>query len=754
MTTPTTGMPSIDAMLQQSLEQVFELALHQHQAGLLTQAASLYLSVLETDPDHAAANHNMGMLAVQKQQPAAGLEYFQRALVGDAKREPYWLSYIDALIQAGELHQAQEILKKGRQTGLHGPAIDSLAQRLGAPPATASPTAYVPATVFSKAGHNRPLKAPSEKEMRKAVVLFDQGKQAELVLLAKSFIRRFPLHGFGWMMQGLVHQTTGQFEDALRSLKKAVEFLPDRAEAHYNLGTVFLNMMKSTEAADSFRKAIALEPDHDKATGNLGVALYNLGQLEEAERVVRRAMALRPDSPKTFLTLAMILKNQGRIPEEIQAYRRALSLQPDFAQAHCNLLFCMCHDVQTDAQQLFAEHMAFGAQFEAPLRAGWPAHTNRKDPDRCLRVGFVSADLYDHAVATFLEPVLAHLAKNPAYALHAYYNNNIQDHVTQRLRSQFVSWSAIMDLSDAALATQISADGIDILFDLSGHTGENRLLTFARKPAPIQISWLGYPGTTGLTAMDYYLTDQFFTPDGFDEQFTEKLVKLPLPNIFQPSEFAPPVNPLPALGNGFITFASFNRASKINDATLALWSVLLQAVPTSRMVLAGLPAESYVDLAQRFECNGIAQERLTFFPRAGIGDYMALHYRVDICLDTYPYGGGTTTFHAGWMGVPTLTMAGETPACRSGVSVMARWGLLEFAADSIEDFVAKGVYWSQHLDDLAAIRASMRQRFNDLGLGNAESLVTNLNAAMRTMWQRWCAGLPAQAFAVSPLDHA
>ena len=256
--------------------------------------------------------------------------------------------------------------------------------------------------------------------------------------------------------------------------------------------------------------------------------------------------------------------------------------------AHSNLLFCLSHEEAISAQALFAEHCRFGEQFEGPLRANWPAHRNGRDPARCLQIGFVSGDLRNHPVAYFLEPLLAHLGASPALALHAYYNRAVEDSVSVRLRAQMKHWHRIAGLSDAALAEKISSDGIDILIDLAGHTAENRLLTFARKPAPVQVSWIGNPGTTGLSAMDYYLADRHFLPPGeFDGQFTEKLVYLPATAPFLPDDKAPPVNALPALNNGYVTFGSFNRISKLRPSAIALWARLLRALPSARMVLGG-----------------------------------------------------------------------------------------------------------------------------------------------------------------------
>jgi predicted O-linked N-acetylglucosamine transferase (SPINDLY family) len=408
--------------------------------------------------------------------------------------------------------------------------------------------------------------------------------------------------------------------------------------------------------------------------------------------------------------------------------------------------------------ELHAEHMEFGAHFEAPLRADWQAATNTKDPARQLRIGFVSADLYDHALTNFLEPVFKALAVEPSLVMHAYHTNTHDDATTLRLRSYFAQWHACASVPDEALAAQIRADGIDILIDLTGHTAHNRLLTFARKPAPVQVSWLGYLGTTGLQAMDYFLCDDFWIPSGvLDWQLCEKTAYLPCPVVFQPSELAPAINGLPALHREYITFGSFNRPNKLNQSVIVLWSMLLKKVPQARMLLIGMPQNSQETLMRYFAQEGIALDRLDFHPRSDLTTYLALHNQVDLCLDTFPFGGGATNAHAAWMGLPTLCLAGDTPASRFGSAMMHQLGLDEFIATDIEDFVTKGVYWSQNLTGLAGIRQGMRGRFLGSSLGQPGPFASHLITMLRTMWRRWCINLPAAAIsiaAISPNDDA
>jgi protein O-GlcNAc transferase len=429
-------------------------------------------------------------------------------------------------------------------------------------------------------------------------------------------------------------------------------------------------------------------------------------------------------------------------------------LKPELAYAYSNLLFCLSHLEAIGAQALFAEHCRFGERFEAPLRASWPRHANARDPERRLQIGFVSGDLRDHALACFIEPLWQHLAGSAGLSLHAYYNHATADSVTARLRRHVKHWHDIARLSDAALAEKIADDGIDILIDLSGHTGENRLLTFAHKPAPVQASWMGYPGTTGLKAMDYYLADRHFLPPGeFDSLFTEKIVYLPASAPFVPGEEAPAVNALPALRNGFMTFGSFNRISKLSRSAIALWAQLLRALPDARLLLAGMPPDrEYEGLVDWFDQEGIARQRLTAHPRCDHATYLALHHDVDMCLDAFPYSGGTTTNYALWMGVPTLTLAGHTSSGRQGAAILGRVGLDAFVATDAAGFQRKGLSWAGELGALADVRAGLRARLQESPVCRPDLIAAGVESALRTMWRRWCAGLPPESFAAGPLE--
>ncbi len=540
---------------------------------------------------------------------------------------------------------------------------------------------------------------------------YNSGAKLEAEHQARLLTEEYPASGTAWKVLGALLQSSGK--DAIHALQRAAELLPDDAEAN----------------------------------NNLGVALHQCGNSKQGIEYLNRSISIDPNFAKAYFNLGNALQNSGDINEAVNCYRKGLRIAPDVV-GHTSLLFCLSHNRDIDAQTLFAEHLRFAKEHETPLRPHWTTHQNSKIFDRPLQIGIVSGDLFHHAIASFIEPLLTHLSKRADLSLHAYANHAVDDNVSQRLKTYFVHWTPVSGLPDEALAKKIREDGIDILIDLSGHTDKNRLLTFARKPAPIQASWMGYPGTTGLAAMDYYLADRFFIPEGqFDDQFTEKLVRMPGSAPFLPYQGAPEVNALPAHTNGYITFGSFNRLNKISRAVIALWAKILRASPDSHMILGGI--EHFETPLKWFAEEGIAQNRLSFYGRIDMGQYMALHHQVDVCLDTFPYNGGTTTLHALWMGIPTLTLAGKTAAGRPGACIMGHVGLDDFIAYDADEFVQKGVSLATNLQALSNIRNTLRDRFNASAMGQPELIAKGVEQALRIMWKNWCTGLPAKPFEVT-----
>ena len=379
-------------------------------------------------------------------------------------------------------------------------------------------------------------------------------------------------------------------------------------------------------------------------------------------------------------------------------------------------------------------------RLEAPLRPHWRAHDNARDPGRRLRIGYVSGDFREHAMAFSLAPVLARHDPE-SFEVICYANNAREDDVTARLRQSAHEWHRVVGMSDDDMAKRVRGHGIDILVDLSGHTALNRLPVFARKPAPVQAAWLGYVTSTGLAAMDYRLTDARADPPGADESgYTETLLRLPWVTVFEPAADSPPVAAVPAHAGDPFTFACLNHLSKVTPEFVALWARLLLAVPESRLLFgnAGDPGVQR-RLVDAFAVLGVAAARLVFRPKLPLRDFLALHREIDLALDTFPYNGGATSCHSLWMGVPFVTLAGDRYMARMGASLLEQVGLGEFVARTPDEYVERAVRVARDRDGLGALRASLRARVAASPLVDAQGFVAGLEAAYRGMWRAWCA---------------
>jgi protein O-GlcNAc transferase len=564
-----------------------------------------------------------------------------------------------------------------------------------------------------------------------------------------------------------------QYEELTAVLERVLELDPDNTDACYDLGHLLFGLNRHAEAIPRLQAVVERRPSHFMAHRCLAQAQRNEGQYAAAIATMERAQALAPDDLLLQADLGTTLVQDGRLTRAAAVLRGVLARDPHqqialrslthclFVQgewrealqmardilafdatpeAHSMLLFILSHCC-LDPDELTREHFAYGERWETPLLAQRQPHANERDPMRKLRIGIVSADLYHHAVTRFVAPVFEALQNSTQLELHVFYNNTIEDAITSMLRGQAAGWHEIEHLDDEAAERLIRAEGIDILIDLSGHSAKNRLPLFARKPAPVQVTWIGYAGTTGLQAMDYILGDRFTVPAGlYDSQFTEKIVNLPLGAPFLPEPNAPPVNASPAVANGYLTFGSFHRASKLSRGVIAQWSKLLHAIPDAKMLLGGL--QSGVDdvLIDWFAAEGISRERLLLRERSAIYTYLEQHYDVDICLSPFPYSGSTTIGHALWMGVPTLATVGATNPSRGPATFMGHLGLSTFITEDEETYVQLGVFLSQNVGALAAMRASMRERFLNSVLGYPGVVAASLELALRKIWLRWCAG--------------
>lgn len=572
-----------------------------------------------------------------------------------------------------------------------------------------------------------------------AATLHAQRKTDEVVALFRRVLELDPDNLEALFDLGHVLYGAFRYEEALACHREVLRRQPTHVKAHHYVGLCLRSLRQSEEALSSFRQALEVDPDNPNLLADMGATLQLLGQLPEALTVLLQARSIDPGHVLALRALIHTRFALGQWEEALRLSREAMELVPS-AETHSILLFILSHYCQ-DAKELTREHFSFGERWETPLVSLRQPHLNDRDPHRQLRIGIVSADLYHHAVTRFVAPIFESLQTMSSLALYVYYNNIVEDDMSRILRSQATAWRPIMHLDDEAVERLIREDAIDILIDLSGHSAMNRLTLFARKPAPIQATWIGYAGTTGLRAVDYILCDRFLTPLGrYDDQFVEKVVSLPLGAPFLPAPNAPPVNELPALSNGYITFGSFHRASKLSHEVIAQWARLLHAVPTSKMLLGGLQPGIDDVLFDWFEAEGIARERLIPRPRTNMVEYLRQHHEVDVCLSPFPYSGSTTIGHALWMGVPTLATVGETNPSHAAAVFMAHLGLNTFITEDEDTYIKLGVFLSQNLKALAAMRMTMRDRFLKSVLGYPDVTAAGLELALRKMWQRWCAG--------------
>jgi protein O-GlcNAc transferase len=563
-----------------------------------------------------------------------------------------------------------------------------------------------------------------------------QNKDAETYFL--SAIALDPFFAEAHNNLGVLLENLGRTAEAESAFGKAVDIRNDYVDALCNLGNVQHKLGKFSEAENNLKRAISGNPRHEVALSNLSNCLRTLGKPMEAEHYARQAISINPSYPEAHCNLANALSAQARLDEAEISYKETLRLKPNFSVAFSNLLLNMLYQEKKPAD-IWLAHKQYADQFELPFKPDWPRHKNLPNTNRRLKVGYVSADLYNHSVSFFIEPIFQNHDKNK-FEIYAYYNNVINDDKSKAMSGHVEHWIECAAIDDASLASRIQDDGIDILVDLSGHTALNRLPVFARKPAPVQVTWMGYPATTGLTAMDYRITNFAQDPVGTTEIYqSEKLLRLPDHVLtYKPAEGSYPINRLPALTNANFTLGCLNNHTKITKRAVELWSNLLAQIPNSRILL-GNGAQSAVHhwFSEAFSQLGIASDRLLVQPRLTLHDYLKLHNEIDLSLDPFPYNGGTTTMHSLWMGVPIITMSGTLPHTRVGSFLLKRLELDRFIANSEAEYLDTVVFWSKNLESLDQIRQNLRQLFIS-GDRSPLSVTRHIEALYLEIWDQWC----------------
>lgn len=751
-----------------AIQEAFDAAVTHYKAGQFEVAEELYRAILQLDPQHPNANYNLGLLAVQLNRAQDAANFFKAALMAAPQEEKFWLSYLEVLVSAGDQEAAQQTLALSRKHGmtLHGHVIDRL--QSPAPPVGLSAARAAQNPVVQKSSLQ-----PTSAELNALQQAFLAKDFQTLERLGQAAVAAYPDATPGWKALSLAYFNTNRADLALTPTQRLVELAPEDAQAHANLGLMFMTLRRLPEAeacllraialdpkvADthtnlgtvrrdqnryaeaelSYRRALVLEPNHAIAHANLGVVLSELGNYREAEGSLRTALALNPDDFAALGTLATTLVRLGRLAEAEPVLRRSLEVKPDFLGAYNLLLFVAnyTHATQTvDTRELAVQFGKLLTQKAARRYTEW---TCEPKPKR-LKVGVVSGDLHSHPIGYFIEALLRHIdLKRVEVIAYSSMPPRKYDGLTERLRTLFSAWNDIRLLAPEKAAEQIHADGIHVLLDLSGHSSDNRLPVFAMKPAPAQASWLGYFATTGVAEMDYFIGDPWLCPPEEEKDFTEAVRRLPQTWLcFTPPEQDVEVAELPALKNGHVTFGCFNNLNKMNDAVVALWAELLRSVPTARLLLKApqLADGDACELTRsRFAAHGIAAERLLLEGPSSRTDYLAAYSRVDFCLDPFPYPGGTTSVESLWMGVPILTLRGNRFLSHLGESIAHNIGLPEWIAADKGDYIDKAARFAADLPALAELRRGLRERMRASPLLDAARFARGFEQLLWSMWE-------------------
>lgn len=757
---------------------LLQRAIEQHQAGSLVTAELNYRAVLAVDPRQQQALHYLGVLLGQTGRVDAAVESLSCAVQADPDNLEAALDLSGMLVALGRADAAicelERVLRIAPDFSEGWAQLGGIHMRLGQ---------------FGRAGAC--FERNSALDPQSAVNYHNLGvaRQAEGNLEAaaaayRSAVSNDTTYAASHNNLGLIERSHARHEVSVDCFRRAIAAAPDILEYRVNLGVAFRHLGQLDEALQVFVAILSIAPhrrealqgagavhsdrgDHQSAAkyfdlliqqepnnvaALIGLGAWHLSQYRSdlARELLERAVKLSPHSAPalSYLGTAVLLTSVD-LAAGLSCFRRALELEPDLAFANSNLLFAMHYDSPLDADKLAEAHIQFETRHAAPLRSTWRPHINESSPTRRIKIGYVSGDFRDHSCAYFIEPLIDAHDRN-AVEVHCFSNSEKADAVTARIRSKADHWYDICRLDDTRSAELVRKMEIDILVDLAGHTAANRMSLFARKPAPVQVTWLGYPNTTGLKAIDYRITDYVADPPGQSGgRYSERLIRLPHGFLsYRPSDEAPAVADLPANSHGAVTFGCFNNLLKINQDVIRLWARLLRIVPDARLALKDTRlgnrnfASSFV---AKFVDLGIAADRIVLLPPlAGQRQFLALYGGVDIGLDPFPYNGTTTTCEALWMGVPVVTLRGEHHAGRVGASLLHAIGRNEWVAPDQEAYLRIAANLASDLHYLASERSQLRNIVQNSSLCDCQNFARDVESAYRSIWSRWCLSVPGK----------
>jgi protein O-GlcNAc transferase len=785
-------------MQSMTLEQSLVAAMQHQQAGRLDEAERLYRQILARHPDSANALHLLGVLCAQRGQNEEGAKLIRQAishrpqtagfhanlgrvLFADKRFEESAAAYREAArLSPKDAGFQKDLGTSLKEVGRLDEAMSCARRALELNPSSAS-AEYLLGTILHLQGDLegavRAYTRASELEPNSAPAQLDVGNAFRAIGRPDEAIARFRRArdiqpDFADAISALADalREAGRMAEAIEAYHKVIALRPDKAESHNNLSVALQGRQRFAEALAANGKALALRPDWALLSSNRGGLLRELGRAGEAVPALRRALQIDPNSFEAHLNLAAVLLELGRVDQALESARRAveinpqsyearnvlgnvlkddgqiekaleqfdrcLEIDPDNAVVHSNKVYVHEFDPRSEPMGLFAEARRWNDRHGAPMKQFIRMHENERTADRPLRVGYVAPSFCSHAETFFVIPLLEHHDREQ-FEIHCYSDGTRIDALTERIKASAQFWHVTAGWTTEEMAEQIRRDRIDVLIDLSMHMTHNRLPMFARKPAPVQVAWLAYPGGTGLDAMDYRISDPWIDPPGMDEScYREQTVRLPETWVcYDPLRECDAAAPRPERP---ICFGSINNPCKLNDPLLGLWARAMQAVPDSRLLVQAFDNGHRRRLTEFFGAAGVAAERLGFVGRCLRSDYLRLYDRIDICLDPLPYNGITTTCDALWMGVAVVTLTGRTASGRAAASILQNVGLSDLIADDPEQFIRIVSTLAGDAPRLSELRRTLRDRFKFSPMMDAPRFARAMESAYRRMWRNWC----------------
>ncbi|HEX4055050.1 MAG TPA: tetratricopeptide repeat protein [Tepidisphaeraceae bacterium] len=753
-----------------TIDEVFARAVQLHQSGRFAEAEGMYRQVLAQRPSHADAIHLLGLIAHQTGRSGVAADLIEKAIAINPRAADYHINLGVVLASSGRREEAVAayrhglMLKPDHVDGTYNLGVTLLHLNRAEEAASAFREAITlnPRHAFAHYALGNALKLQGRLEeavasyrqalalkpdfaevyARLAAALGEFGRFDEAVAAYRQAISAKPDFAEAYSSMGHFLGELGRPREAEAAHRQALELRPDVGEYHGNLAIVLAQLGRSQDALQACRMAVTLKPKYAGGHNNLGNVLRMLGRAEEAVDAFRGALALRPEFTEAWNNLGNALLNMARLDEALEAYRKAMELEPRDPLLHSNVIFTMNFHPAFDAPAILQETRNWNQRHAKPLKHLIRPRANNRDPGRRLKVGYVSPDFREHVVGWNLLPLLRHHDRQQVEVF-CYSSVKSPDAMTEQIRACCDQWREMIGLGDEPVAERIRQDAIDILIDLSLHTSSNRLRVFAMTPAPVQITYLAYCGTSGIDGMHYRFSDPHLDPPDVDLAcYSEQTIRLPETYwCYAPGGKAPDISPLPADRNGYITFGCMNQFAKASPATVELWCEILKQVPGSRMLIHAPPGKHLQTIGNHLSRHEIASDRVQFVGSQPWDQYMASYHRIDIGLDPFPYNGGITTCDALWMGVPVVTLSGQTAVGRGGRSILTNVGLANLVALNPVEYVRLATELAGDPSRLRELRRTMRDRLTASPLMDGPRFARNVEAAYRDAWRRWCGGI-------------